>query len=62
MIRFYNTNNSKYSDDVLLKLKEKLEIIAMENRNILLAADSIDIRYKLFSDSIENSRNLLFIR
>ncbi len=62
MVRFYNANYTKYTDDVLLKLKEKLELTALENRNVLLAADSIDIRYKLFSDDIQKSRNLVYIQ
>lgn len=61
MIKFYNANYAKYSDDLLLKLKEKLDITALENRNILLAADSIDIRYGLFSDKITTSKDPKYI-
>lgn len=58
MVEFYNNNYKAYGDDMLLKIKEKLDYVNLENKNILLAADSIDIRYNMFLDKLNKTKNL----
>jgi hypothetical protein len=61
MVEFYNNNYKAYGDDMLLKIKEKLDYVNLENKNILLAADSIDIRYNMFLDKLNKTKNLATI-
>lgn len=61
MVKFYNENFRGYRDDLLERLKEKLNIIALETKNIILAADTIDIRYSLLNDRISKSNDFAYI-
>jgi len=61
MIRFYNENYQGYREDLLLKLKEKLNIIALEAKNVILAADTIDLRFSLLNDKISKSNDINYI-
>lgn len=61
MIRFYNSNYQNYREDLLLKLKEKLNITALETKNSILAADTIDLRYSLLNDKISVSNDIKYI-
>lgn len=58
MIRFYNSTYTKYKEDLMLKLKEKLDIRALESKNILLASDTISLRFSLLSDKINKLNDL----
>jgi len=61
MVRFYNENYKNYREDLLLKLKEKLNITALETKNILLAADTIDLRFSFLNDKISKSNDMIYI-
>lgn len=61
MIKFYNSNYQKYREDLLLKLKEKLNILALEAKNTILASDTIDLRYSLLNDKISKSDDIDYI-
>lgn len=58
---FYNANYTQYRDDIYVKLKEKLSLSLLETKNVLVAADSIDLRYQILSDKIEKSTDLTYI-
>jgi hypothetical protein len=61
MVKFYNANYNGYREDLLLKLKEKLNIVSLESKNIIVAVDSIDLRYGLLKDKITVSNDINFI-
>lgn len=56
--KFYNDNYNTYREDLYVKLKEKLNLSLLETKNILLASDSIDIRFQLLNDKISKNNNL----
>lgn len=58
MIRFYNSSYPKFREDLLVKLKEKLNILSLETKNILLASDAINIRFDLLSQRINKLNNI----
>lgn len=58
---YYNKNYNTYREDLYVKLKEKLNLSLLETKNVLLAADSIDIRFELLSDKINKSNDLKYI-
>jgi hypothetical protein len=62
MVKFYNDNYQSYRSDLLAKLKEKLDLNALETKNALLASDSIDLRFSIISDKISKSNDLIFIQ
>jgi hypothetical protein len=62
MVKFYNSNFESYRDDLKAKLKEKLDLNALETKNALLASDSIDLRFSLLNDKISKSNDLTFIQ
>ena len=59
--KYYNANYTTYRDDLYVKLKEKLNLSLLETKNVLVAADSIDIRYQMLADKIEKSNDLTYI-
>lgn len=61
MVKFYNENYKSYREDLLLRIKEKLNIVALETKNIILAADTIDLRFSLLNDKISKSNDINFI-
>ncbi|MDD5770011.1 MAG: hypothetical protein PHE25_03520 [Candidatus Gracilibacteria bacterium] len=61
MVNFYNSNYNGYRQDLLSKLQEKLNIISLDAKNIILASDSIDLRYSLLNDKISVSNDINFI-
>lgn len=61
MVKFYNANYNWYREDLLLKLKEKLNIVALESKNTILAADTVDLRYSLLNDKISSSNDINYI-
>ncbi len=61
MIKFYNENYKWYREDLLARLKEKLNFIALETKNTLLASDTIDLRYSLLNDRISKSNDFVYI-
>jgi hypothetical protein len=61
MIKFYNDNYKNYREDLLLKLKEKLNIVALEAKNTILASDTIDLKYSLLNDKISASNDIDYI-
>ena len=52
MVKFYNETYKSYKDDLLLKIKEKLEIVKSSNNNVLLASDNIDVRITLLNQDL----------
>ncbi|MGE4443503.1 MAG: hypothetical protein AB7E37_00745 [Candidatus Altimarinota bacterium] len=61
MIKYYNDNYKTYREDLLARLKEKLDLSALETKNILLAADTIDLRYSILNDRISKSNDFAYI-
>lgn len=61
MVKYYNANYEGYRQDLLVKLKEKLNIVALEAKNTILAADTIDLRYSLLNDKISKSNDIAYI-
>ncbi len=61
MIKYYNENYKGFREDLFARLKEKLNFIALETKNTLLAADAIDLRYSLLNDKISKSNDFAFI-
>lgn len=61
MVKFYNANYNGYREDLLLKLKEKLNMVALESKNTILAADTVNLRYSLLQDKISKSTDLNYI-
>lgn len=61
MVKFYNENFRGYRDDLLARIREKLNIVALETKNVILAADTIDIRYSLLNDRISRSNDFAYI-
>lgn len=61
MVKFYNANYNGYREDLLLKLKEKLNIVALESKNTILAADTVELRYSLLNDKISASNDVNYI-
>lgn len=61
MIKYYNDNYKTYREDLLARLKEKLDLAALETKNILLAADTIDLRYSILNDRISKSNDFAYI-
>lgn len=61
MVKYYNANYEGYRQDLLLKLKEKLNIVSLEAKNVILAADTIDLRYSLLNDKITKSNDANYI-
>jgi len=57
IIDFYNKNYEIYKNDLFLKLKEKIDILNIENKSIIQSVDIIDLRYSLFKDKIKNITN-----
>lgn len=62
MVKFYNDNYNSYRNDLLAKLKEKLDLSSLEAKNTILAADSIDLRFSLLNDKISKSNDLTYIK
>jgi hypothetical protein len=62
MVKFYNDNYQSYREDLLAKLKEKLDLNTLETKNALLASDSIDLRFSMVNDKISKSTDLLYIK
>jgi hypothetical protein len=62
MVKFYNDNYQSYREDLLSKLKEKLDLNAQETKNALIASDSIDLRFSIISDKISKSTDLTYIQ
>ena len=58
IIKFYNDNYTAYKDDLANKIKEKLRIISLENKNAISIAETIDIRYELLSDELNWNYNI----
>lgn len=61
MVKYYNANYNGYREDLLLKLKEKLNIVSLEAKNVILAADTIDLRFSLLNDKISKSNDIKYI-
>lgn len=61
MIKYYNENYKGFREDLFARLKEKLNYVALETKNTLLAADAIDLRYSLLNDKISKSNDFAFI-
>lgn len=61
MVKFYNANYQSYREDLLLKLKEKLNIVALEAKNTILASDTVDLRYTLLNDKISKSNDMDYV-
>lgn len=61
MIKYYNDNYKTYREDLLARLKEKLDLAALETKNILLAADTIDLRYSILNDRVSKSNDFAYI-
>lgn len=61
MVKFYNANYDDYRQDLLTKIKEKLDVNTLEAKSVIIAADSIDLRYSLLSDKINKSNDLSYI-
>jgi hypothetical protein len=62
MVKYYNDNYQSYREDLLAKLKEKLDLNSLETKNALLASDSIDLRYSMLNDKIVKSTDLAYIK
>ncbi len=62
IIRYWNTNYDTYRQDLLLKLKEKINIINQETKTTVAFSDNIDIRYNILSDKINKSTDLNMIK
>lgn len=58
IIRFYNRYYVEYRKDLLEKLKEKLSLHQLKMKNILLAGDAMDIRYKIAYEAMKNQTNI----
>ncbi len=61
MIKYYNDNYKAYREDLLARLKEKMNLVALETKNTLLAADTIDLRYSILNDRISKSNDFVYI-
>lgn len=61
MVKYYNNNFEWYRQDLLLKLKEKLNIVSLEAKNTIISADTIDLRYSLLNDKISKSNDIAYI-
>ncbi len=59
MVKFYNETYKSYKDDLLLKIKEKLEIVKSSNNNVLLASDNIDVRITLLNQDLAKIYDLI---
>ncbi|MBW7954823.1 hypothetical protein H3C61_03345 [Candidatus Gracilibacteria bacterium] len=62
MVKFYNENYPGYRDDLLARLREKLDQATLEAKNALLAGDAIDIRFDRLNDKISKSNDFKYIR
>lgn len=58
IIGYYNDNYKKYKDDVMSKIKEKIQILSLENRSVVTISEIINIKYELLWDEIWNIRDL----
>lgn len=61
MVKYYNDNFEWYRQDLLSKLKEKLNIVSLEAKNTIISADTIDLRYSILNDKISKSSDLIYI-
>jgi hypothetical protein len=61
MVKYYNANYDSYRQDLLTKIKEKLDVNNLEAKSVIIAADSIDLRYSLLNDKISKSNDLTYI-
>lgn len=61
MIRYYNDNYKNYREDLKEKLKEKINYAVLDQKNTILAADWIDLRYSMLNDKISTSSDFNFI-
>lgn len=55
MIRFYNSAYPKNREDLSNKIQEKINIISLEAKNVLLASDAIDLRLNLLNEKIKSN-------
>lgn len=61
IVKFYNANYESYRQDLLEKLQEKLNLAALETKNILLASDTVDLKFSMLNDKISKSNDLTYI-
>jgi len=53
LIKIYNENYEDYKNNLIDKLKEKIKIIDLENKNIVAIAEIIDIKYSLLLEKLK---------
>lgn len=61
IVKFYNANYESYRQDLLEKLQEKLNLAALETKNILLASDTVDLKFSMLNDKISKSADITYI-
>lgn len=58
MIKYYNSNYVEFRKDLVNEIKQKLNVIAQDTKNMILAVDNIDIRYNILSEKIKKMPNV----
>lgn len=61
MIKYYNANYTKYREDLIAELKQKLNFVAQDTKNMILAADNIDIRYNILNEKLKKMSDVTSI-
>jgi len=58
MIRFYNDQSQKYLTDITNSIKEKINLIDLEEKNALTAIGAIDFRYRAYAEKTASMKDI----